>query len=204
MKIICIGRNYADHAKEMNAQVPEEPVFFLKPETALLRNNDPFYYPDFSKEIHYEAELVIKISKIGKHIHPKFAHRYFNEIGIGIDFTARDLQRIAKQKGLPWTKAKSFDFSAPVGNTFLPKTKFNDLKNINFRLDINGKTVQQGNTKDMIFDFEQIISYVSKFITLKVGDLIFTGTPAGVGEIKIGDRLQAYIEDQLLLDFKIM
>ena len=203
MKIICIGKNYYNHAVEMGSLPPKELLFFLKPETALLRNNEPFYYPEFSKEIHYEVEIVVRISKMGKHIEKRFAHRYYEEIGIGIDLTARDIQRIHKEKGWPWEKPKSFDHSAPVGNRFLPITMFKNLQNINFRLEKNGKVVQQGNTKDMIFDIDFIISYVSKFITLKTGDLIFTGTPEGVGPIDIGDNLQAYIENELLLDFEI-
>ncbi len=203
MKIICVARNYADHAKEMNAERPEEPVFFLKPETALLRNNEPFYYPEFSNEIHYEVEIVVRISKMGKHIDRRFAHRYYEELGIGIDFTARDVQRELKAKGLPWTKAKAFDFSAPVGNRFLPKSKFANVQDINFRLEKNGEIVQQGNTRDMLFTIDELISYISQFITLKMGDLIFTGTPVGVGPVRIGDKLQAYIEDELLLDFEI-
>ena len=187
----------------MGGLPPKEPLFFLKPETALLRNNEPFYYPEFSKEIHYEVEIVVRISKMGKHIEKRFAHRYYEEIGIGIDLTARDIQRIHKEKGWPWEKPKSFDHSAPVGNRFLPITKFKNLQNINFRLEKNGKIVQQGNTKNMIFDIDFIISYISKFITLKTGDLIFTGTPEGVGPIDIGDNLQAYIENELLLDFEI-
>ena len=203
MKIICVARNYVEHAREMDSQAPGEPVFFLKPETALLRNNEPFYYPDFSKDIHYEVELVVRINKMGKHIPVQFAHRYYDQIGIGIDFTARDVQRELKKAGLPWTKAKAFDFSAPVGNDFLPKTMFDDVQNINFRLDLNGRTVQKGNSRDMIFSIDQLISYISQFITLKMGDLIFTGTPQGVGSVKIGDRLQAYIENHLLLDFEV-
>ena len=203
MKIICVARNYLEHAKEMNSAKPEEPVFFLKPETALLRNNDDFYYPEFSNEIHYEVEIVVRINKMSKHIPLEFAHRYYDEIGIGIDFTARDVQRELKQKGLPWTKAKAFDFSAPVGNKFLPKTRFKSVQNINFKLLKNGQLVQKGNTKDMIFSIDELISYVSRFITLKTGDLIFTGTPAGVGPVQIGDRLEAYIENEKLLDFEI-
>jgi 2-keto-4-pentenoate hydratase/2-oxohepta-3-ene-1,7-dioic acid hydratase in catechol pathway len=203
MKIICIGRNYALHAKEMGSDLPKKPIFFLKPDTALLRNNEPFYYPDFSNEIHYEVEIVLRISKMGKNISEKFAHRYFNEIGIGIDFTARDLQREAKEKGLPWATAKAFDFSAPISPTFIPKDQFQDIYNIDFHLEKNGKTVQKGNTKDLIFKFEFLISYISKFITLRTGDLIFTGTPQGVGPVAIGDNLKAYIHDQLLLDFDI-
>ena len=201
MKIICIGRNYADHIKEMNSNVPEIPVFFLKPDTALLRKNKPFYYPEFSKEIHYETEVVIKINRLGKHIEEKFAHRYYSEIGLGIDFTARDLQRECKKKGLPWEIAKGFEHSAPLTETFVNKE---DLpENISFKLGLNGKTVQKGNTKDMIFSFDKLISYLSKFFTLKIGDLIFTGTPAGVGEVKIGDNMKGYMEDRLMFDFEI-
>lgn len=202
MKIICIGRNYAEHAKELNNPVPAEPVFFLKPDTALITANQPFYYPDFSKDIHHEVELVLKISKAGKNIDEKFADKYYNEIGIGIDFTARDIQNHCKEKGLPWEKAKAFDGSAPLG-TFLPKESFNDLNNINFWLTINTRTVQSGNTKDLLFSFNQIISFVSKFFTLKTGDLIFTGTPAGVGPVKIGDTLECFIEDKSLLKFAV-
>jgi acylpyruvate hydrolase len=202
MKIICIGRNYTEHAKEMNAAVPTEPIFFLKPDTALIKDDQPFYYPDFSKEIHHEVELVIKINKAGKNIEQEFANKYYNEIGIGIDFTARDIQAKCKEKGLPWEKAKAFDGSAPIG-TFLPKTNFANLSDINFHLEINGNQIQKGNTKDLLFSFDNIISYVSKFFTLKTGDLIYTGTPEGVGPVKIGDRLEAYIENQKLLNFEI-
>ncbi len=202
MKIICIGRNYAEHAKEMKAAVPTEPVFFMKPDTALIKGNEPFYYPDFSKEIHHEVELVIKMSRAGKHIEPEFAHKYYEEIGIGIDFTARDIQAKCKEKGLPWEKAKSFDGSAPIGN-FVNKRTFTDLYNINFLLTINGKSVQKGNTKDLLFSFDKVISYISKFVTLKTGDLIFTGTPEGVGEVKKGDVLEAFIEKESLLKFEI-
>ena len=198
MKIICIGRNYVDHAKEMNNQVLNEPLFFLKPDTALLIRNRPFFYPDFSENIHYEVELVLKINKVGKHIQEKFAHTYYNEIGIGIDFTARDIQKKCIEKGMPWEIAKGFDFSAPLGD-FIKKKNFNSTKDINFHLDKNGITLQTGNSRDMIFSFEQIISYVSRFITLKIGDLIFTGTPAGVGPVYQNDLLEAYIEGQKLL-----
>ena len=201
MKIICIGRNYIDHAKELNNPVPEEPMFFMKPETSLLHKNRPFYYPDFSKEIHYETEIVIKINKLGKYIEEKFAHRYYSEIGLGIDFTARDLQKECKTKGHPWEIAKAFEHSAPLSESFIDKE---DLPgNINFKLELNNKIVQNGNTKDMIFSVDKIISYVSQFFTLKIGDLIFTGTPAGVGEVKIGDNLKGYIEDKLMFDFDI-
>ena len=203
MKIIAIGRNYLDHAKEMNSCVSKEPIFFLKPDTALLRNNDPFYLPDFSNEIHYEVELVVKINKVGKHIQKKFAYRYYEEIGIGIDFTARDIQRTCKAKGLPWEKAKAFDFSAPICKRFINKNNFKSINNINFSLDLNNETVQESNSKNMILDFDTLIYYVSKFFTLKIGDLIFTGTPQGVGKIKIGDKLQAKIENEILLDFEV-
>jgi acylpyruvate hydrolase len=202
MKIICIGRNYAEHAKEMNAAIPTEPVFFLKPDTALLKDNQPFYYPDFSKEIHHEIELVLKITKNGKNIDEAFAHKYYDEIGIGIDFTARDIQASCKEKGLPWEKAKAFDSAAPLGQ-FIDKKKITDLRNINFHLLINGKAVQKGNTKDLLFSFDTIIASVSKFITLKTGDLIYTGTPEGVGPVQIGDRLEGYLEKEKLLDFEI-
>ena len=202
MKIICIGRNYAEHAKEMNSAVPAEPVFFLKPDTALIKDNQPFYYPDFSKEIHHEVELVLKINKAGKNIQTQFANKYYDEIGIGIDFTARDLQAECKKNGLPWEKAKAFDGAAPLGK-FIEKKKFVDEKNINFHLTINGKAMQKGNTKDLLFSFDTIIAYVSKFFTLKTGDLIYTGTPQGVGPVSIGDRLEGYIENQKLLDFEI-
>ncbi len=203
MKIICIGRNYVDHARELNNPVPENPVFFLKPDTALLRRNRPFYYPDFSDDIHYECELVVKINKLGKNIQEKFAHTYYSEIGIGIDFTARDLQGKAKAKGLPWEIAKAFDNSAPLSMEFIDKNLLGDLKNISFRLDRNGETVQQGISGDMIFDFDDLIVYTSKFLTLKTGDLIYTGTPAGVGPVKIGDLLEAYIGDQLMLRCRV-
>ncbi|MFO8021598.1 MAG: fumarylacetoacetate hydrolase family protein [Perlabentimonas sp.] len=200
MKIICIGRNYTDHAKEMNSPVPENPVFFLKPDTTLLRNNQPFFYPDFSKEIHYELELVLKIGRLGRNIQKKFAHRYYKEIGLGVDFTARDLQRNCKEKGLPWEIAKAFDGSAPISK-FIKKEELGDINNLDFHLEKNGDTVQKGNSSQMIFDYDELICYVSQFITLKIGDLIFTGTPAGVGSVAIGDRLKGYLGDELLLDF---
>lgn len=202
MKIIAIGRNYVDHARELNNPVPEKPVFFLMPDSALLKNNQPFFYPDFSNDIHYEVEIVLKFNRLGKNIAPEFAHRYFNEIGLGIDFTARDLQKKCKEKGLPWEIAKSFDGAAPVSE-FIPVKKFDDINNLSFRLELNGKLVQSGNTKNMIFPVDQLISYVSEFMTIKIGDLMFTGTPAGVGPVKIGDRLTAYIEDKKMLDFVI-
>ncbi|XHR93070.1 fumarylacetoacetate hydrolase family protein [Mucilaginibacter sp. UC70_90] len=202
MKIIAIGRNYAEHAKELNNPVPTTPVIFMKPDTALLKENKPFYHPDFSEDIHHEIELVLKISKEGKHISEKFAANYYEEIGLGIDFTARDVQARHKEKGLPWELAKAFDGSAPI-STFVPKTKFESVYDINFKLDINGETRQQGNTRDLLFSFESIIAFVSKYITLKKGDLIFTGTPPGVSKVKIGDKLEGYLEDEKMLDFYV-
>jgi acylpyruvate hydrolase len=201
MKIFGIGRNYAEHIKELGNERPEEPVIFLKPDTALLKDNQPFYYPHFSSDVHYEVEIVLRISKEGKHIEEKFAHKYFDAIGIGIDFTARDLQQKAKQKGLPWALAKGFNGSAPVSG-FLPKEEF-DLQNLNFGLQVNGELRQQGNTSHMIFSFDFIIAYLSQYFTLKKGDLILTGTPEGVGPVKQGDRLTAFIEQQTLLDFEV-
>jgi 2-keto-4-pentenoate hydratase/2-oxohepta-3-ene-1,7-dioic acid hydratase in catechol pathway len=200
MKIIAIGRNYAEHAKELNNPVPTVPVIFMKPDTALLKDNKPFYHPDFSEDIHHEIELVLKVSKEGKHIGEKFAAGYYDEIGLGVDFTARDIQARHKEKGLPWELAKAFDGSAPISN-FVPKATFPDIYNINFKLDINGETRQQGNTNMLLFSFESIIAFVSCYITLKKGDLIFTGTPAGVGRVKVGDRLEGYIGDEKMLDF---
>ncbi|WP_454803896.1 fumarylacetoacetate hydrolase family protein [Mucilaginibacter phyllosphaerae] len=202
MKIIAIGRNYAEHAKELNNPVPTIPVIFMKPDTALLKDNKPFYHPEFSQDIHHEIELVLKISKEGKHINEKFAANYFEEVALGIDFTARDIQSKHKEKGLPWELAKAFDNSAPVSN-FLPKNQFADLYNINFKLDINGQTRQQGNTKDLLFSFERIIAFVSQYITLKKGDLIFTGTPEGVSKVAVGDRLEGFLEGEKLLDFYV-
>ncbi|HEY8401133.1 MAG TPA: fumarylacetoacetate hydrolase family protein [Cytophagaceae bacterium] len=202
MKILAIGRNYADHVKELANQLPEEPVIFSKPDTALLKKNAPFYYPDFSNNIHYEVELIIKIAREGKNIEERFAHKYYNEIGIGIDFTARDLQDKAKEKGLPWTLAKGFNGSAPISE-FIPVTEFADINNINFSLKVNGEIRQSGNSGNMIHNINSIISYISKFITLKNGDIIFTGTPSGVGPIKIGDLLEAYIEDRKMLECEI-
>ena len=203
MKIFAVGLNYDSHNREMKrAFQAGEPVIFMKPDTALLRNGNPFFLPDFSGEIHYETELVLKISRLGKNIAEKFAHRYYDEITVGIDFTARDLQRKQKELGLPWEIAKGFDHSAPIGE-FIPKNNMPAINNINFRLDINGKTVQQGNSGDLIYSFDKIIAYISRFFTLKIGDLVFTGTPAGVGGVSVNDRLEGYIEGDKLLDFKI-
>ena len=197
MKILCVGRNYSEHAKELGNEVPENPVIFSKPDTALLKNGEDFFHPDFSNDIHHEVELVIKISKMGKKIQPKFARNYFNEIGLGIDFTARDMQSKLKEKGLPWELAKAFDGSAPIGEFI--QVEGIDLSNINFSLKKNGEVVQQGNTSQMIFRFEDIISFVSQYFTLKVGDLIYTGTPAGVGKVNVGDQLEGFIEDKPML-----
>lgn len=202
MKIFGIGRNYAEHIKELDNERPEEPVIFFKPETALLKKNEPFYYPDFSENIHHEVEIVLKICAVGKNIHQKFAHKYYDEIGLGIDFTARDLQKKAKDKGLPWTIAKGFNHSAPI-STFIPKSEVEDLNNLDFRLEIDSEVKQQGNTSMMLFNFDYTISYLSRFFTLKKGDLIYTGTPSGVGPVAIGQRLTGYIEDKKFLDFEI-
>ncbi len=202
MKILCIGKNYAAHIEEMNSERPDEPVIFTKPETALLLNNAPFYYPDFSNDIHYEVEIILRINRNGKYIEPRFAHKYYNEIGIGIDFTARDLQSRAKEKGWPWALSKGFNGSAPVSK-FVPKSNYPDLKDLNFSLKLDGETRQKGNTGLMLFDFDEIISYISKFIWLKEGDIIFTGTPRGVGPVQIGNVLEAFIEDEKMLEVEI-
>ncbi|TAE38135.1 MAG: FAA hydrolase family protein [Sphingobacteriales bacterium] len=201
MKIIAIGRNYAEHTKELNNTTPTQPVIFLKPDTAVLKNNQAFYHPDFSTNIHHEVEVIVKISKEGKYIAKKFAHKYYNEVSVGIDFTARDIQEKLKQNGLPWAIAKAFDNSAPVGS-FISKEGLN-LANLNFRLEVNNSIKQQGNTSDMLFTIDDIIAFASQYFTLKKGDLLFTGTPAGVGKIHIGDRLTGYIEDMKLLDFEV-
>ncbi|MCK9400326.1 MAG: fumarylacetoacetate hydrolase family protein [Bacteroidales bacterium] len=203
MKIICIGRNYVEHARELSNPLPDNPVFFLKPDTALVIRNRPFYYPDFSKDIHYETELVLKICKVGKSIPEKYAQDYYDQIGLGFDFTARDLQQKCKEKGLPWEIAKGFDYSAPISPEFVLKENMPDLKNISFHLELNGKRVQEGHSDEMIFSFEKIIAYVSQFMTLRTGDLIFTGTPAGVGPVEIGDKLEAYLEGNLMLTCNI-
>jgi len=203
MKIICIGRNYAKHAKELGNSVPKEPVYFMKPDSALLPKKAPFFYPNFTKDLHYEVELVIKICKLGKNISPKFASTYYKEIGLGIDFTARDIQLECKANGLPWEKAKAFDYSAPLSRDFINKNEFSNLNDIHFSLEKNGEIVQKGNTEDMLFDFDNLICYLSQFLTLKIGDLIFTGTPAGVGPVQIGDKLIGYIEDRKMLELNI-
>ena len=202
MKIICIGRNYADHAKEMNAAAPSEPMFFMKSDVSLLRPGTPFFYPNFSNDIHYECEIVVKIDRVGKNIAEKFAHKYYSEIGLGVDFTARDLQQKCKENGHPWEIAKSFEGSAAISNEFIKKEKL-DLSSINFSMKQNSIEVQNGNTSDMLFSIEAIISYVSRFMTLKKGDLIYTGTPKGVGPVQIGDELQGFIGDTKMFEFKI-
>jgi 2-keto-4-pentenoate hydratase/2-oxohepta-3-ene-1,7-dioic acid hydratase in catechol pathway len=202
MKIICIGMNYAAHVKELNNEVPAEPVFFMKPDTSLLLNTMPFYLPDWSNEIHYEVEFVAKIGRLGKNIDVKFANRYYNECTVGIDFTARDLQRICRKTGNPWEIAKAFDGSASIGK-FIKTEKLPDLKAVNIRLEKNGQLVQQGNTSDMLFSLDYIISHVSRYITLKIGDLIYTGTPPGVGPIQIGDKLEAFLENEKLLSLDV-
>lgn len=202
MKILAIGRNYAEHIAELKNEVPDEPVIFMKPDTAILRHNEPFYYPDYTQDIHHEVELILRISREGKDIDKKFAHKYYDAIGLGIDFTARDLQAKAKAKGLPWALAKGFNGSAPISE-FLPIGLFPDLHNINFRLDINSETRQKGNSGMMLNTFDDIIAYISRFITLKTGDIIFTGTPEGVGPVQKGDTLEGYVEDKKLLDFEI-
>ncbi len=203
MKIICVGRNYVAHAKELNNDVPAEPVLFMKPDSALLRNNDPFYIPDWSNDVHHEVEIIVRIHKLGKNIEPKFAHRYYKEIGLGIDFTARDVQNTLKDKGLPWEKAKAFDHSAVICSEFVPVDALPNRNEIKFRLDVNGQTVQEGNSSLMIFPIDEIIAHVSKYFTLKIGDLIYTGTPAGVGPVKIGDRLEGYLEEMKMFDFQV-
>jgi 2-keto-4-pentenoate hydratase/2-oxohepta-3-ene-1,7-dioic acid hydratase in catechol pathway len=203
MKIFAIGLNYDSHNKEMKRTFEnEEPVLFMKPDTALLKDGKPFMLPDFSKEMHYETEIVVKVNRLGKNIAERFAHRYYDEITVGIDFTARDLQKKLKERGLPWEISKSFDNSAAIGE-FISKNEIEEIQNVNFHLDINGNTVQQGNTEGMIYSIDKIISYISSFFTLKIGDLIFTGTPSGIGPVAINDHLQGYIEDRKLLDFKV-
>jgi 2-keto-4-pentenoate hydratase/2-oxohepta-3-ene-1,7-dioic acid hydratase in catechol pathway len=195
MKILCIGRNYALHAKELGNEIPQEPVFFLKPDTAISPKGHPFFIPDYSDNVQYEVELVIKINKLGKHIEERFAHKYYQEIGLGIDFTARDVQQELKKQGLPWEKAKGFDGSAVISRSFINKNELN-LENIHFSLQKNQEVVQEGQSKDMLFNFDKIIAYLSQFYTLKIGDLIYTGTPAGVGQVHVGDELEGYIEHQ--------
>lgn len=200
MKIIAIGMNYAEHVKELNNTLPENPVIFMKPDSALLKNNKPFYLPDFSNDIQYETELIVQIDRLGKNISEKFAPRYYSKIGLGIDFTARDIQKNHREKGYPWELCKAFDGSAVISE-FIPIEEVGNIENINFKLDIDGQTVQAGNSSQMIFNINQIIAYVSQFFTLKIGDIIFTGTPAGVAKVKENNHLEGYIEDKKMLDF---
>ncbi|MFT5216459.1 MAG: 2-keto-4-pentenoate hydratase/2-oxohepta-3-ene-1,7-dioic acid hydratase in catechol pathway [Glaciecola sp.] len=194
MKLICIGRNYTKHIEELKNEKPTDPVVFLKPDTAILLKKQPFFIPDFSDDVHHEVEILVKINKVGKHIDKKFAHKYYDEIGLGIDFTARDLQSQLKEKGLPWEKAKAFDGAAVVGK-WLPKTNFKNVDNIQFKLLKNNVVVQDGNTNLMLWKIDELIEYVSKYFTLKIGDIIFTGTPAGVGKVVANDKLNGYIEN---------
>jgi len=203
MKIICIGRNYAKHIEELKNERPTDPVIFLKPDTAVLLKKQPFFIPDFSDDVHYEVELLVKINKVGKYIQSKFAHKYYDEIGLGIDFTARDLQSQLKEKGLPWEKSKAFDGSAVVGEKWFSKEEFESLQNINFSLQKNGEEVQKGNTAHMLWQIDEIIEYVSQFFTLKIGDIIFTGTPEGVGRVKTNDVLNGYIEKESVFQIKV-
>lgn len=202
MKFICIGRNYAAHIQELQHATPSEPVFFLKQENAITRCNRPFFLPDFSNQVDYETEIIVKINRLGKCIQEKFAHLYYEEIGLGVDFTARDIQKRCIEVGDPWEIAKAFDGSAVVGK-FLPKSQFENIQDINFNLLLNGKEVQRGNTRDMLFSIDRIIAHVSKFMTLKTGDIIFTGTPVGVGPVHINDHLQGFIEEQKMFDFYV-
>ncbi|WP_396191558.1 fumarylacetoacetate hydrolase family protein [Flavobacterium sp.] len=202
MKIICIGRNYVNHIKELQNERPDEPVVFLKPDSAILLKQHPFVIPEFSEDIHHEVEILVKINKVGKYIEPKFAHNYYDEIGLGIDFTARDLQAKLKEKGLPWEKAKAFDGSAVIGD-FLSKNSFNSLESINFELVSNGKVVQKGNSSHMLWKIDELISHVSQFFTLKIGDIIFTGTPEGVAAVKPNDILEGFIENKRLFKIQV-
>ncbi len=203
MKIICIGRNYASHISELKNERPTEPIIFLKPDTAVLLKKHPFVIPEFSDDIHYEAEVLVRINRVGKHIQEKFAHKYYDEIGLGIDFTARDLQEKLKNKGLPWEKAKGFDGAAVIGENWIDKKSFSDLNNINFSLVRNEKTVQKGTTAEMLWKIDEIIAYVSQYFTLKIGDIIFTGTPEGVGKVEINDQLTGYIEDREIFSIQV-
>lgn len=202
MKIICVGRNYVEHIKELNNEAPKEPVLFLKPDTAILLKKQPFFIPEFSNEVHHEVEILVKINRIGKHIDHKFAHKYYDEIGLGIDFTARDLQTKLKEKGLPWEKAKSFDGAAVVGN-FLSKSDFKNIDDINFRLEKNYKLQQTGNTSLMLWKIDTLIEYISKYFTLKIGDIIFTGTPSGVAKVNSNDILKGFIEEKEVFSIKV-
>ena len=202
MKIICVGRNYTEHIKELDNVVPDEPILFLKPDSAILLKKQPFYIPEFTNEVHHEVEVLVKINRIGKHIDRKFAHKYYDEIGLGIDFTARDLQKKLKSDGLPWEKAKAFDGSAVIGN-FISKNEIEDIDDLHFNLKRNGEIVQQGSTKQMMWKIDALIENISKYFTLKIGDVIFTGTPSGVGPVSVDDVLQGYIEEKEMFSIKI-
>ena len=202
MKIICIGRNYTKHIEELNNERPNEPVVFMKPDSAILLKQHPFVIPEFSEDIHHELEVIVKINKVGKYIEPKFAHKYYDEISVGIDFTARDLQQKLKDKGLPWEKAKAFDGSAVIGD-FVSKSDFKSLDNLNFEMTNNGVTVQKGNTSFMLWKIDELIAYVSQFFTLKIGDIIFTGTPEGVAVVRPDDVLEGYLEENKLFRIQV-
>ncbi|KAF2079157.1 fumarylacetoacetate hydrolase family protein [Flavobacterium sharifuzzamanii] len=202
MKIICVGRNYANHIEELKNERPSEPVVFMKPDSAVLLKQHPFVIPEFSEDVHHEVEIIVKINKVGKYIEPKFAHKYYDEISVGIDFTARDLQSKLKEKGLPWEKAKAFDGSAVIGD-FLPKTDFISMENLNFELRRNSETVQKGNSSMMLWKIDELIAHVSQFFTLKIGDIIFTGTPAGVAAVKPNDILEGFLEDKKLFRIQV-
>ena len=202
MKLICIGRNYAKHIEELQNERPEHPVVFMKPDTSILLKRQPFFIPDFSDDVHHELEVLIKINRVGKHIERRFVHKYYDEITVGIDFTARDVQARCKEKGLPWEKAKAFDGAAVIGK-WVPKTKFADLDNLDFKLTKNEQVVQDGNTSHMLWKIDELIEYVSKYFTLKIGDVIFTGTPAGVGKVVANDRLEGFIENDKLFSVTI-
>jgi 2-keto-4-pentenoate hydratase/2-oxohepta-3-ene-1,7-dioic acid hydratase in catechol pathway len=203
MKIICVGRNYTEHIAELENERPEDPVLFMKPDTAILLKKQPFFIPPFSEDVHYEAELLVRINRVGKHIQKKFAHKYYDQIGLGIDFTARDLQKKLKEKGLPWEKAKAFDGAAVIGEKWLDKQRFQDVDDINFSLQKNGNVVQSGNSSHMLWKIDELIEYISQYFTLKIGDVIFTGTPAGVGPVAIGDELTGFIEEEQVFSIQV-
>jgi len=203
MKIICVGRNYTDHIVELKNERPDEPVLFLKPDTAILLKKQPFFIPDFSNDVHYEVEVLVKIKKIGKHIQPKFAPKYYDEIGLGIDFTARDLQAKLKEKGLPWEKAKAFDGAAVISEHWLDKNELTAVEQLQFRLEKNGEVMQSASTAQMMWSIDELIAYISSYFTLKIGDIIFTGTPAGVGKVTANDKLTGYLEDQQMFSIKV-
>ena len=203
MKIICVGRNYTEHIEELKNERPEHPILFLKPDTAILLKKQAFFIPTFSDDVHYEAEVLVRINRVGKHIQKKFAHKYYDEIGLGIDFTARDLQEQLKQKGLPWEKAKSFDGAAVIGEKWISKSNFEDVDNINFRLQKNGEEVQNGSTSHMLWKIDELIEYISQYFTLKIGDVIFTGTPAGVGRVNVNDELAGFLETEQIFSIQV-